>query len=44
LRSEAENGEHDRESRRDLHHLDERIDEVTGEIESLASNDEACQG
>jgi len=27
-----------------LHHLDDRIDEVTGEIESLASNDEACQG
>jgi transposase len=28
---------------RDLHHLDERIDEVTGEIEILARNDEACQ-
>lgn len=27
----------------DLHHLDARIDEVTGEIEILAGNDEACQ-
>jgi transposase len=27
----------------DLHHLDTRIDEVTGEIEALARNDEACQ-
>jgi transposase len=27
----------------DLHYLDERIDEVTGEIEALARNDEACQ-
>jgi len=27
----------------DLHHLDQRIDEVTGEIETLADNDEACQ-
>jgi len=27
----------------DLHHLDERIDQVTGEIETLAGNDEACQ-
>ena len=27
----------------DLHHLDERIDEVTDEIEALARNDEACQ-
>jgi transposase len=27
----------------DLHHLDQRIDEVTGEIETLARNDEACQ-
>jgi transposase len=27
----------------DLHHLDQRIDEVTGEIETLARDDEACQ-
>jgi transposase len=27
----------------DLHHLDQRIDDVTGEIETLADNDEACQ-
>jgi transposase len=27
----------------DLHHLDERIDHVTGEIETLAGNDVACQ-
>jgi transposase len=27
----------------DLHHLDDRIDAVTGEIETLARNDAACQ-
>ena len=27
----------------DWHHLDQRIDEVTGEIETLARDDEACQ-
>jgi Transposase IS116/IS110/IS902 family len=26
-----------------LHHLDPRIDHVTGEIETLAGDDEACQ-
>jgi transposase len=25
-----------------LHHLDQRIDDVTGEIETLADHDEAC--
>ena len=34
---------HDQESRRDLHNLDKRIDDMTGEIEALARNDEACQ-
>jgi transposase len=27
----------------DLHHLDQRIDQVTGEIETLADHDEACR-
>jgi transposase len=27
----------------DLHHLDQRIDDVTGEIETVARDDEACQ-
>ncbi len=27
----------------DLHHLDQRIDDVTGEIETVAGDDEACQ-
>ena len=27
----------------DLHHLDQRIDQVTGEIETLARDDQACQ-
>jgi hypothetical protein len=28
----------------DLHHLDTRIDSVTGEIKTVARNDQACNG